>query len=158
MDSHLQLVRLPQNVAVAFVALCLVLSACAGKDQGELAQPTPRSEEPASEPGRPPALVDLEGIWRRDGTDEEVWFRLDGTYEIGAGLPEFPPVDAGTFEIQGSSITFTSGKATTHCTAGDKLVWQEVELLGPGRMKVYIARDTCSGFFGTDASWTRISG
>jgi len=86
-----------------------------------------------------------------------MWFHLDGSCEFGAGLPEFPPLDVGTFEVQGSTITFTSGKGTSHCTAGDRLVWEDVELVGPGRMKVFVSKDTCSGFYGSDATWTRIS-
>jgi len=157
-----------QWTALAFVALALGLPACAGRGEGSLTPPTggeTGGEDPESEPGRPPALVDLEGLWRMDGRDLLVQFRLDGTYTAGVGIPDFPPNHLGTFQIEGSRITFTireAPRATSQtralCGPGDKWVWEEVELLGAGRLKASLASDTCgSGLSGTDATWTRIS-
>jgi len=167
MDSHFRLVRRFRWGALPLIVLAIALPACAGRGEGTLApptEPTAQSEEPTSDPGKPPALVDLEGLWPDDGGDTLLRFRLDGTYEVGEGIPDFPANHLGTFQLEGSKITFvireTPRSTRAMCGPGGKWVWEEVELLGAGRLKALITRDDCGrppSYVDVEVTWTRVS-
>ena len=118
--------------------------------------------------GAPPSPRMLQGIWleegratsgpapRRRGTNL-LRFAWDETYAIDdGGLLGTSPDDAGRFQLQGGTITFTSASDSQKCNSGAVTVWKQVRLSGR-TLRAVVAKDECRDLVGVELTWILLS-
>jgi hypothetical protein len=139
-----------RRIAAGVVGLAIVLVGCGGNDE----PPTRRSVQPSTTPsedagaGAPPTVDSLTGVWLRSGETLFISFTDDGRFAADPlrDSLDATPVGAGTYEIDGDTITFVFA-ATLICTEGDTSVWIASQP-EPDRLEVEVIEDG-SG----DCSW-----
>jgi hypothetical protein len=118
--------------------------------------------------GAPPSQRMLQGIWleegraasgpapRRRGTNL-LRFAWDETYAIDdGGMLGIYPDDAGSFEMYGGTLRFTSASDSRTCNAGAVTVWKQVRLSGR-TLRAVVAKDECGGSVGAELTWILLS-
>lgn len=91
----------------------------------------------------PPDESALQGIWFLRGSGALLRLSGDGTYAIdNMGRLDTAPSDIGTFQVNGGTITFTSGAKSRGCAKGDLWVWKGVELQGES-LRGAVSEDEC---------------
>lgn len=102
--------------------------------------------------------ADLTGLWRSQA--HLLRFGADGTWAIddeGRKKLESFPDDAGTFDVDGTTLTMVSSGKNL-CGEGELWVWQ-IELTAPKKFAAVPERDDCMGEVGSEHryTWARIS-
>lgn len=118
--------------------------------------------------GAPPSSGMLQGIWlekervasgappRERGTNL-LRFAWDGTYAIDdGGLLGTSPNDAGSFQMHGRTLKFTSASDSRTCNPGAVTVWKQVRLSGR-TLRAVVAKDECRDLVGTELTWILLS-
>ena len=106
--------------------------------------PTPTTVADGFESPVPPTAEGLAGIWHTDGKQILVRFSPDGTYALDdRGNLDTDPRDTGTYEIEGSTVTFSSSGDGSFCGAGSQAVWQDVGFTHVDRLEGTVAADDC---------------
>lgn len=114
----------------------------------------------------PPTETSVRGIWLLEGSGQLLRFGRDGTYAIDdGGLLGADPDDIGTYEVEGSSIAFTS-TGSRSCAAGESMVWEKVvrddvfveeNRRYVPRLRTGAIETECPSFGGGDQTWIRVS-
>jgi hypothetical protein len=85
------------------------------------------------EQGIPASVSNLRGIWYVAGSSTLISFARYGTYAYDdKGTLDTSPMDSGTYEAVGPTLTLTSGSDSVICSAGDILLLEDVKFLYPG--------------------------
>jgi hypothetical protein len=110
--------RSHRRIAAGAVGLAIALVWCGGADEPST---TPSAEAGA---GSAPTMDSLAGVWLRSPETLFVSFTDDGRFAADPlrDSLDATPAGAGTYEIDGNTITFTFAD-TPACTEGDTSVW-----------------------------------
>jgi hypothetical protein len=145
--------------AVAFV----FLASCGGGAAEGHSEATPSGTEAVpiqvteSLPWAPPTANELLGKWDQEGQRVVVWFKPDGTFAIdNHGRLETDPFADGTFELEESTVTFTSDPGGG--CGGATFVW-EVGLDEGGsddRLQVLVTKGACGALTGEQWTFARV--
>jgi hypothetical protein len=99
--------------------------------------------EPTGKAVPPPSEATLRGIWLLGGSGTLVRLGEDRTYALDdMGRLGISPSDVGTFQVDGRTITFTSGAGSSRCAQGDLWVWKDVDLQGRV-LRGVVSKDEC---------------
>lgn len=114
---------------------------------------------PAEDAPPPVSATELDGIWLLEGTGQLLRLTWSGTYSIdNTGLLDTNPLDVGTFEIEGSTMTFTSGALSRGCTEGDRMIWKDVRFGGGRSLEGTVSEEACTHSGGVTGTWIRVGG
>ncbi len=143
--------RKHRRIAAGVVGLTIVLAGCGGTDEP--------STSPSVEAGTvaAPTVDSLTGVWLRTGETLiglYVLFTDDGrfTADPQRGVLYGDPYAAGTYEIDGNTITFVFAE-TVICTEGDTSAWT-ASLPEPDKLEVDVTEDgsgSCSWGLGAQS-------
>ena len=148
------------------IALVVAIVAIAGSALG-IEMLRGERTAPRDEPsiiGTVPTMDQLVGTWVRqnDGGDEPLFvlFKPDGTFAADdqAQVLHAFPAGAGTYRLQGDTITFTNTAAASLCQESDDWTWRAT-LLDEGRLHTVVVEDGrgfCTEGMGTESTWVQI--
>ena len=90
----------------------------------------------------------LQGTWLAEGGRHLLELAPSGVYNVVGGMGE--QVDHGEWAVQGERLTFTSGRESATCDAGDRMVLggMDVSYTGTQWIRGSVEENTCGG------SWT----
>jgi hypothetical protein len=108
--------------------------------------------------GITPALLQLRGIWLRQGSGHLLRFGEGGSYASdSSGRLATDPDDVGRFTVnEQGNVTFTSGAHSRGCTQGSRTVWTSVRLVIRS-LQVAGGKDECGQHIATQSTWLRLS-
>ncbi len=82
----------------------------------------------------------------------------DMSYRMGdGGKLDTSPDDEGDYQVEGRTVTFTSGAESTTCSEGAVRVWKKLRLNGRTLRRV-VRKDECTGSVGAVQTWILLSG
>jgi hypothetical protein len=141
------------------VLTLLVLVGCGGEAAEGDTEPVGSTTEPTAAQTLPwpaPSAAELLGKWDQEGQKVVAWFKPDGTFAIDSHADFENPFADGTYELEGSTLTFTSDP--TGSCKGSGFVW-EVGLDESGlddRLQVLITTGACGAISGEQWTFARV--
>lgn len=97
----------------------------------------------------------LHGVWMAEGGGYVLEMDPDGSYYLADDSSE--PVDRGQWSLRGSDLTLTSSASSTQCSEGDRMTWDQLELIDPGTraLRGAVSSNDCGGAW-TPKAWILI--